>query len=185
MGGSIFAVFALVLASPGPALADLPSGVSPEEWLRTGGAVLELQVSPPTARVELDGDRLHPGPILITPGVHLLVARAQGRVDHREVIRVPAHERTKKRIELHGLAVTGRLDLRVHPRNAKVLVDGHLVSGTPRLLTLSAGRHRLVIVATGFLPERRFVRVPRGATLTLRVDMRPEGRRRHRRPRVA
>lgn len=178
-------MLAAVLLLAGPASADLASGVSPEEWLRTGGAVLELQVAPASARVELDGDRLHPGPILVTPGVHLLVARASGRRELREVIRVPAGQRTKRRIELAATPVTGRLDLRLRPRGARVIVDGHLISGPLRVLTLTAGRHRVIIEATGYRTERRVVRVPRAATLTLRIDLSPERHRRHRRPRVA
>lgn len=185
MGSGSVAAVAAVLLSAGPALADLPGGVSPEAWLRSGGAVLELQVAPGSARVELDGDRLHPGPILVTGGVHLLVARAQGRQEHREVIRVPAGQRTKRRIDLRTLPVTGRLDLRLAPRGARVLVDGRLVAAPLRVLTLTAGRHRIVILATGYRTERRVVRVPRAATLTLRIDLQPERRRRHRRPRVA
>jgi hypothetical protein len=152
--------------------------------------VLELSVAPAHARVELDGDRMHPGPALITPGVHLLVARATGRREHREVIRVPEGQSTKKRIDLAALPLTGRVDLRVHLAGTRaspvrVLLDGHLVTGRPRVLTLSAGRHRIVLLATGYRTERRVVRVPRGATITLRVDMQPDSRRRYRRPRVA
>jgi hypothetical protein len=185
MGGSSVAMVAAVLLSAGSTFADQSGGVSVEEWLRTGGAVLELQVTPASARVELDGDRLHPGPILVTPGIHLLVARATGRRELREVIQVPSGRRTKRRIELASMPVTGRLDLRLFPRGARVLVDGHLVAGPLRVLTLTAGRHRVVIAATGYRTERRVVRVPRAATLTLRIDLSPERRRRHRRPRVA
>lgn len=174
----------LSLLSAPPARADEPSTTT-ADWLRTGGAVLDLQVAPPTARVELDGDRLHPGPALVTAGIHLLVVRATGRRELREVVRVTAGRHTKRRVELASLPVTGQLDLRTTPRHARVLVDGRLVGWSPRLMTLSAGRHRLQFLATGYRPTQRLLRVPRGATLTLRVDMTPERGRRHRRARVA
>ena len=184
MGSASVGLTVALLLCSAPAGADLPGGVPLDDWLRTGGAVLDLQVAPGNTQVELDGDRLHPGPVLVTAGVHLLVARAPGRRELREVVQLPAGRRTRKRIALTAHPVTGQLDLRTSPRHARVLIDGRLMGSTPRLLTLVAGRHQLVVVATGYRAAKRLVRVPRGATLTLRGDLQAEGRRR-RRPRVA
>ena len=180
----IVAGLALGMLVAGPARADLPRGASAEDWLRRGGAVLELQIVPANATVDLDGDRIHPGPILVTPGVHLLVVRASGRRELRQELRIPSGEVTRRRVELTTQPVTGRVEVSTVPRHASVLVDGRLANDSPCVLVLTAGRHRLQVVAPGYRDARRLVRVPRGATLRLRVELVPD-RRHHHRPRVA
>jgi hypothetical protein len=56
----------------------------------------------------------------------------------------------------------GSLDIWGEPAGAKVAIDGRAVGTLPleRPLRLAAGRHSLVIEATGFLPDSRFVQVP-------------------------
>ncbi|MBI2891965.1 MAG: PEGA domain-containing protein [Deltaproteobacteria bacterium] len=167
-----------------PVGADIQADVPAREWLRRGGAVLVLDVVPKQARIEIDGDVKRDGPWLVTAGVHLVVASAPGRQTFREVLRVPAGRRTMRRIDLRAQPVMGHLDVRTTPRRARLIIDGRLRGETPRVVELAAGRHRLLVAALGYRSARRVVRVPRAATLTIRITLLAE-RRRFRRPRLA
>lgn len=174
----------VVLGLGRPSRADIQADVPAREWLRRGGALLEIDVVPRDARIEIDGDPQRGRSWLVTAGVHLVVVSARGRQGFREVVRIPAGRRLTRRIELRPQQATGRIDVRTTPRRARLIVDGRLQGETPRVVELAAGRHRLHVSALGYRSVRRLVRVPQAATLTVRIAL-PAERRRFRRPRLA
>lgn len=74
-------------------------------------------------------------------------------------------------------AQTGKLNLRVTPKQAYVFVDDRAISEASKLssLSLSAGEHKIELVNYGYTPVTRTVNIEAGKTSTVEESLQAVG----------
>lgn len=144
-------------------------------WFLLTARVLELELLPPSASVDVDG-----GPslaigsrILLRPGEYTVHAAAPGFADATRRLRVGAEGGQRLEIALEKLP--GRVLVRTSPVAGTVLVDGTVAgtsNGSP--LELQAGERALRIEAERYLPhEQTLVVEGMGIEQTLALELKP------------
>jgi hypothetical protein len=107
----------------------------------------------------------------LTPGVHLLLLRADGYYDAVMTLSLAADTKTTVTSTLQSR--TGFLDIRVEPSSATVIIDGQAWS--PGIIELPAGQRTVTIQAFGYREQAFSVYVPERlfATISATLEIAP------------
>lgn len=142
--------------------------------LRAALVTVELQLSPSSARVRVDGhdEPASNAPLRLDPGSHRLEVQAEGFVSQQRELTLAPGTTQRLSVSLVREASEGRL--LVHPSlaTARVLIDGTLAGRGRVERSVPAGPHTVVLEAPGFAREERVVRVERNGSTTLDVTLR-------------
>jgi hypothetical protein len=134
--------------------------------------LVPIEVTPPTAELLLDDEPLavEDGGVAIPPGAHVLVARAPGF--HERRIELPASRAASQRLVVTLVERGTRLELSHVPAGSQVLVDGQLVTTTPksRSIELAPGDHAIEVRAPGYRPYRTTATLPADQPAHLTLD---------------
>src|SRR3984893_18862676 len=74
-----------------------------------------------------------------------------------------------------GFAQDGKLKIKVTPKQAYVFVDGSAIREGSRSVSLSPGKHTVVVLNYGYKIETRDVNIEAGKTAALEVALQPYG----------
>ncbi|MFZ4739502.1 MAG: hypothetical protein ACOYM9_26410, partial [Bradymonadia bacterium] len=125
-----------------------------ETALLAEGALVRLDVTPPDARLQLDGADVEGGRVyFVSSADHHVRATREGYEDAARVLRCAKGSRCDERITLEPVRTTGSLHVSGAPQGAEVLVDDQLVGTLPsaRVGALTAGKHTLTVRAVDHL----------------------------------
>lgn len=154
------------LGPPAERAADVANTLATiESALLADGALVRLDVTPPDARLQLDGaavesDRYH----FVSDGDHHVRASLAGHEDAVRTFRCAKGSRCDERITLKPIPATGSLLVSGAPRGAEVWVDDRLVGTLPtaRAGALGPGKHTLTVRAVDHLTATVEVEVVAG-----------------------
>jgi hypothetical protein len=141
--------------------------------LRASLAQLELQVEPAGALVRIDSApaRAVTGPIVLDPGTHAIEVTAQHHVGERRTVSLAARARVALSIALRPTPAVATLVVEPSVLQANVWIDGQLVGAGAVTRELAAGEHRVRVQCGECTNAERTVRLERGQTLRLQVDV--------------
>ena len=145
--------------------------------LVTQGGMLQLQVSPPQAAVELDGAPFPvlPGvPMAIDCGEHTLRIAAPGHAPAVITVEIGAGRTTTLPVALDK-AQTGWIEVDLAPAQAELYVDQRMVGRGPRRVSVEAGPHALRAHLDGYTDEERQLLVRPGESLPVAFSLEPQG----------
>jgi len=129
---------------------------------------LKLSVIPTNAVVTINGNRVNPGSIELSPGKYTLQANANLHDSFREEIEITRGVTVNKDIVLSKN--TGTLELQLDPASASVLINKENRSGSS--FDLVPGIYEVEVSADTYHPEAFTVRIERGANLKQSVKLR-------------
>jgi hypothetical protein len=137
---------------------------------------LLVQVTPPDARVAVDGRALEPGElksgVRLNVGEHTLAASAPGYAAMTRVIRVAGGQKAvTEPIALR--ATMGFVEVRARDAEAAIAVDGRPVAYHSWRGPLAAGVHLVQVYRPGFTAFERQIEVEVGKTLELTAELGP------------
>lgn len=126
--------------------------------LRASLVRVRLDITPPDARVTIDGEPVPRGTttVQLDPGAHVIVATAPGHREGRREITLEPGTSELAQLALERLATTGTLVLDVDPNDAAVRIDGRPHGLGDQEIELEAGVHALLIEALGRTATRDF-----------------------------
>lgn len=139
-------------------------------------ALLELTITPPQARIRIDGEVLS-GSL----AVWRKKPTSRLRVEHPgyEAVEIewrhPIGTRNARAVTLARRITTGELVLTGRPAGARVLVDGRAAGVLPRVVdsALASGSHTLRVEKVGHAPIERAFDVKAGGSVQLDVTLQP------------
>jgi len=134
-------------------------------------APLEVTVSPPGARIRIDGEEVEAGSIPLAPGEHLLEVSAPGHATERREIAAEAGRRLELQIELMPAEDPARLAVTSTPPGATVEIDGESQGVSPWSGPVAPGPHRLRLVLDGYSVGEREVVLTAGQDRSLQVEL--------------
>jgi tetratricopeptide (TPR) repeat protein len=141
-----------------------------EQVLRIGSLLVQSNV--PNARVEIDG--MDAGeldtqkPLRLAVGRHVIGLIAPQHHPLRKTVLVAGQEQKPLEFALEPLAgALGRVRFRIEPLDVAVELDGQELGKTPHLLevSVSPGRHQLLIKRPGYRSVAREINVPEAGVL--------------------
>lgn len=176
---------------PGPTVASAPAA-APIATAETG---FDLRVSPPGARVVLDGRAIGSAPLRVrnlTAGEHVIELEADGYFARRLTVSLerdapqslsialdrlgpepeaaPEPRQKRERPPQPVRAEKGTLKIGSKPP-CEVVINGRSFGNTPRFIKLDAGRHRVKLVnSTYSISERIGVDIKAGETIKVLRD---------------
>ncbi len=159
------------LQNPGNTPADRITSARDElTQLTAMVAHVNIVRAPASTQVAIDG---HPAEgnlaeILLNPGAHVIEGRSEGYRPFRQEITLAPGAHESITVRLAEIDDAGRLRVEPSVTNARISLDGALIGVGSVEVGAHAGMHRLDIIAEGYLPLHREVRVP-GVGL-IRVD---------------
>lgn len=161
------------------ALAILQAVLIGWQWTRPaeglgGDGELVVQSRPEGARVVIDDTERGVTPLTVTisPGTHVLQLRAGASEPRIIPLTIRPGVQTAQYVELHGVAVTGVLEVRSEPPQARVTIDGRERGSTPLTLRdVIPGDYQVVLERAGWRSSQ-VVRVEPGTTAQLVVPIR-------------
>lgn len=139
------------------------------------GGMLQLQLSPPDAKVELNGAPfpvVGSVPMAVDCGKHQLRVTAPGHAQAVVSINVAAGRTTTMPITLDPVGM-GRLDVDVAPPTAILWLDDQLVGAGPMQLEVEAGPHVVRATLDGYLDQERQVVAIADATVPVALGLVP------------
>jgi len=139
------------------------------------GGMLQLQLSPPSATVQLDGSvvtAVAGVPLAVDCGSHTLAVTADGYKTTLLGIDVDAGVLSTVPIQLDAIG-TGTIALDVLPARATLWVDDRSVGRGSRQVQVDAGPHNLRAGIEGYLDEERQVLVEADQTLPVVFSLQP------------
>lgn len=154
------------------------------EQLERTLALVELQVEPPGAVIEVDGVVLGPAPLehplVLAPGTHRISADAPGHEGVSLSRRFGAGRHPPLRLELQleeqeptRGPTTGHILVTTDTPRARATVDGGDARPTPARFEVTPGEHVLRLRAPAMAPLRRSVDVEAGAEVLLELTLDP------------
>jgi hypothetical protein len=160
-------------------LAILQGVLAGWQWTRPvaglgGDGELVVQSRPEGARVVIDDtDRgVTPLTVTLSPGTHVLQLRAGASEPRIIPLTIRPGVQTAQYVELQGVAVTGVLEVRSEPPQARVTIDGRERGSTPLTLRdVMPGDYQVVLERAGW-KSTQVVRVEPGTTAQLVVPIR-------------
>jgi hypothetical protein len=130
--------------------------------VKTG--TLKIAVVPFPAKVYVDGDentsseKLKRG-VRLPAGVHVIAAAAEGYESYLDLVTIVKDSVINFQIELKLLGKTGSiLDVSCYPQST-IYVDGIARGRTPKTVSLSEGRHFVILHRDGYEPFSQSVEV--------------------------
>lgn len=120
---------------------------------------IELQVSPASATVTLDGATVTERSIEVDPGRHELVASADGHTQARREIEIRRGGSASIDLRLERVEVRRRVTIEVDESAAQIRIDGRVIGRGTSETDVAPGAHELEVSAAGFRPYRQSVRV--------------------------
>ncbi len=142
---------------------------------------LMVNTEPPGAQVFVDDKNTGfsvqtPAEIELEVGAHQLFVEKEGHVPQTIDVDGRANENQNLNIELESIAQTGKLALEVSREGADLLIDGRKKGVSPfnEPIILSAGRHVVLIMKTGYEPWRKEIFIPEGQIVRVEVELRRE-----------
>ena len=127
---------------------------------------LALAVSPPAARVEVDGEVVEgtgsPRAIPLDPGPHTLVVTAPGHAEQRLTL---APTDVARSVEL--IAAPAHLTVDAHTPDALITLDGEPAGQGRVEREVTVGEHRLRVTREGFTPFESTITVAAGDRLVI------------------
>lgn len=151
------------LESPGNTPADRITAAR-EEQTRLTAMIAHLSITavPSTAQLTMDAHPIEGSltDVLLDPGAHVIEARQDGFRPFRQEFNLAPGARETITARLAEIDDQGRLHVEPSVPNARVSVDGTVIGIGSIDISAHAGMHRVDIVAEGYLPLRRDVRVP-------------------------
>lgn len=159
----------------GAVVVDLPdnSSVTVDVPVERVPGRLRVEVTPATAKVELDGQPLvaAAGQAVAVPcGPHTLGITLPGYMPFLMNVVVDAGQELSLPITLERLG-SGRLALTTTPADARVFLDGAPWAPATRPGDVGVGPHRLRVEADGHLPDEREIVVEDKALLDLSIRL--------------
>lgn len=157
-------------------LAKPPKSQGGTKKLVLRGGLL-IKSTPPGAEVWIDGVKekgVTPLTVTkLTADAHLLVVR-KGKSQHQAMVQVKPDEFTTVTAALRQAG--GRVSVITSPPEAKVLLDGKEVGQTPTIIRgISFGSHVLEIRKSGFVTERKTVKVAAMTEQSVELKLRQAG----------
>lgn len=140
--------------------------------------MLELELVPADASVELDGARLPAVsslPMAVDCGLHSLKVSAQGYQTLLMEVEVAAARTTEQRIVLDEVG-TGQLEIDVAPPEATIWLNERRLGEGPQRLQVTAGPHALRAGLAGYAEQERQVLVEKGQVLPVAFSLQPTSR---------
>ncbi|MBU1432467.1 PEGA domain-containing protein [Myxococcota bacterium] len=136
-----------------------------------GQGALIFEVTPATARLEIDGASVGEGGgrYPLAPGRHALRVTAEGHRTLETEAQITARQSTHLKVELHRMA--GELILSVQPREATVFIDEMPISDPSAPISLPPGEHALRCEAEGYDRLSQRVTIKDHTQTRLRLDM--------------
>ncbi len=154
-------------------LAARPAdGGSRPGWNPKQGVRLRLETRPPGAAVRLGGlETTSPVDARVPPGTHRLTISLPWYRTITTQVTVPEDEEELK-LTYDLVPSSGRLELRVSPDEAEVMLDDSVVGrGTTTLERVAPGVHEVRIRRAGYHDRRVILRIQPGKTTRRRVDL--------------
>ena len=130
---------------------------------------LTVLSTPPGAVVEVDGEGAGQTPLqelVLEPGKHELVLRAQRHQVHRESVTIEGRDRVQT-LEVELVPAWAEITVDSKPAGATLLVDGEQVGVTPIRAEIGAGSHSLELRLAGYEPWRSALQVEANQPQTL------------------
>jgi serine/threonine protein kinase len=142
---------------------------------------LTITADPADARIFIDNKRMAPKVmeqgIQLKPGRHVLLAKAPGYENYRKTFTLKKNATRNISIALKPIAGgTGSLHVYSSPW-AELYIDGKRmgISPTPKLITLSQGKHVLVLKREGYHNHEQTVSINKDKTSRVMVDLKKTG----------
>lgn len=149
-----------------------------EMTLESLGGFVEIQTTPDTASVTLDGQKLDgTGYFAVDAacGEHEITAAAEGFSSQTRSLNVEMGQAYKIELDLSEEGL-GSLTVVIEPVTAKIYLDGHQVSVGPTTVDeVEAGDHRVEAFLDGYRPVEQQVTVASGETARVDITLEPVG----------
>ncbi len=136
--------------------------------------LLLIRSEVPNAQISLDGGAPRPSPLIreVTPGRHRVHVEAPGFFPVERTVVAVAEQAIPETVQLRERPTT--LAISTDP-GAELYVDGVYVSegGSGVVLQLPSGEHHLAVARKGHRVEAQTLRLERGKTQSLKVELEP------------
>jgi PEGA domain len=140
--------------------------------LREGLGHIVLEVEPPSARVQIDGDAARANEsVEVDPGRHVIVAEAEGFAPENRTVEVARGAPSMVLLRMVPLVLSSHVIVRADPSNALVRIDGQNVGFGNIEETVRPGTHTLEVSAEGYYRFRRSFEALAGQSQTLRANL--------------
>ena len=153
-------------------LPDMTSDVEVE--LKKGLGACTIDSDPPSADIFLDDRLIGTSPVkldTLTSGKHLLTARAEGYIEHRQEITISVNERTSVKIKLMKY---GGIYIRSEPPGSDVSIGREKMGATPlHLPEITPGKYQIALRHLGYQKHEFSVETHSGAIDTFRFELLP------------
>lgn len=172
------ATFERFLASPGRASRETIAEMTRNlESARAEVPELRFEVSPPDARVTVDGRVVASlsEPLRLDPGRRVVEVTAEDHVSQRFEFELQRSERRAVRASLELTPADARVAIESNVDEATIAFDGRVVGRRRALVDATPGAHRVVVEAPGYRRVERSVSVGRHGTARLDIVLQRGG----------